>query len=253
MLFPISDDDQHLDGPAYVTWVLLISNVLLFLYQMAEPLFTYGWSMIPYEITTGIDLVGADYINVDGQQVELTQAPGPTPIQLTLFSSMFMHGGLGHIGGNLLYLWIFGDNVEHRFGPRLFLLFYLVSGLAASFAQIILDPGSRIPNLGASGAISGVLGAYLVLFPRNRVNSIFFIRVVALPAVVVIGVWIAFQIISGYGALTAASQGGGVAYGAHVGGFIAGLLLALILRSQTHERDSVLTRVAQRDPKSFRL
>ncbi len=253
MLFPISDDDRHLDGPAYVTWALLIGNVLVFLYQMVEPLFTYGWSMIPYEITTGIDLVGPDYINAGGQQVEIAQQPGPLPIQLTLLSSMFMHGGFAHIGGNLLYLWIFGDNVEHRFGPKLFLLFYLVSGFAASFAQIILDPGSHIPNLGASGAISGVLGAYLVLFPRNRVNAIFFFRVVALPAIVVIGVWIAFQLLSGFGALTATSQSTGVAYGAHVGGFIAGLLLALLLRAQTKERDNILTRVAQRDPRSFRL
>ena len=253
MLFPIGDDDRHLDGPAMVTWSLLLINIAVFVYQYLEPSFTYGWSVVPFEITTGQDLVDAVPLNAGGEYLEIPQSPGPFPIYLTLISSMFMHGGLMHIGGNMLYLWIFGDNVEHRFGPTRFLLFYLVSGLAGTFAQIALDPDSIIPNLGASGAISGVLGAYLVLFPRNRVHVIFFIRVIALPAVIVIGLWAVFQFINGFGALTMTEQTGGVAYGAHIGGFIAGAMIAFLMRGNSFERDSVITRAAQRDPKGRRL
>ena len=168
--------------------------------------------------------------------MSIPQAPGPPLIYLTLLTSMFMHGGFGHLFGNLLYLWIFGDNVEHRFGWKVFLGFYLVSGLAASFTQILLDPASVIPTLGASGAISGVLGAYMVLFPRNRVRALFFIRIISVPAVVAIGLWIGFQFLSGWGTLMAGSEsGGGVAYGAHIGGFVAGVILALILRTVIKE------------------
>lgn len=239
MLFPISDDDRHLTGPALVTWALVAANVLLFVYQVSEPAFTYGWSVVPHEITSGIDLVNSRPIPEEDPAAEirtpadLPQRPGPgnAPlIYLTVLSAMFMHGGLGHIGSNLLYLWIFGDNVEHRFGGGTFLLFYLVSGVAATVAQIVLDPGSLIPNLGASGAISGVLGAYLVLFPRNAVHVLFFFRVFAVPAFVVLGLWIVMQLVSGWGAIAATEQTGGVAYGAHVGGFVAGVVLALILR-----------------------
>ena len=253
MLFPIGDDDRDLDGPALITWALLLGNLGVYLLQMLDPTFTYGWSVVPYEIMTGEDLTGLQQINIGGQYVDLNHEPGPIPIYLTLISAMFMHGGLMHIGGNMLYLWIFGDNVEHRFGPKNFLLFYLFSGLIGTFTQIALDPDSIIPNLGASGAISGVLGAYLVLFPRNRVHVIFFIRVIALPAIGVIGVWAAFQIINGLGSFAMAEQAGGVAYGAHIGGFIAGAAIALLMRKKSRERDSVITRVAQRDPRSKTL
>ncbi|MEK0425478.1 MAG: Rhomboid protease GluP, partial [Planctomycetota bacterium] len=166
MLFPISDDDQNVNIVPYITYGLLAANVVLFLVQVTNPEFTYGWSVIPKEITTGIDIVDPQELRIEGQgKVQIPQAPGPVPIWLTLLSSMFMHGGFGHIAGNMLYLWIFGNNVEHRFGHRWFLIFYLISGLVASFAQIMLAPQSIIPNLGASGAIAGVMGAYLVLFP----------------------------------------------------------------------------------------
>jgi membrane associated rhomboid family serine protease len=168
MLFPISDDDRHLLRPAYVTITLVVANVLVFFYQLGHPDFIYAASVIPLEIVKGVDLVDPALVRAGGQLVEVPQAPGPSPIHLTLLSAMFMHGGWAHLGGNLLYLWIFGDNVEHRFGHLRFLVFYLASGLAASFAQIAMDPHSIIPNLGASGAISGVLGAYLVLFPHHR-------------------------------------------------------------------------------------
>jgi membrane associated rhomboid family serine protease len=166
---------------------------------------------------------------------------------------MFMHGGFGHLFGNMLYLWIFGDNVEHRFGHGVFLAFYLVSGLVASAAQIALDPASIIPNLGASGAISGVLGAYLVLFPKNRVHAIFFFRVVAVPAVLAIGLWIVLQFVNGFGAIAATEQTGGVAYGAHIGGFVAGVAMALVLRNVIKEHPSRLTRAMQTDSRSHAL
>ena len=260
MLFPLSDNDRELSGPAVVTLVVLLANVLLFAYQWANPAFTYGWSAVPQEITTGTDLVNGQPLPGEDPAAQVTTAsqipqrpgPGPAPwIYLTLLSSMFMHGGLGHIGGNLLYLWIFGDNVEHRFGALPFLAFYLASGFAASAAQIALDPDSVVPTLGASGAISGVMGAYLVLFPRNRVNAVFFFRIVAVPAFVVLGLWIAFQFFNGYGAIAATEQTGGVAYGAHIGGFVAGVAAALAYRSMGgRERDDVLVRAANSDPRN---
>jgi membrane associated rhomboid family serine protease len=183
--------------------------------------------------------------------VAIPHAPGPVPIYLTILSAMFMHGGIGHILGNLLYLWIFGDNVEHRFGHGVFLAFYLVSGVAATFAQVALDPGSVIPNLGASGAISGVLGAYLVLFPKNRVHAVFFFRVIAIPAALALGLWIFLQFVNGFGAIAATEQTGGVAYGAHIGGFAAGVLLAFVLRTVIPaERPNVLQAAMRRDPRA---
>ncbi len=250
MLFPISDDDRTLSGPALVTWTLFGVNILVYLYQMMNPSFSAGWSVVPYEITHGEDLVSPVVVRVGGESIQIPQAPGPTIIYFTILSAMFMHAGFAHIFGNLLYLWIFGDNVEHRFGPITFLLLYIGSGVAATMAQILLDPDSVVPNLGASGAISGVLGAYLVLFPKNRVHAIFFFTVVSVPAVLVIGLWIAFQVMSGWGAISAGPQLGGVAYGAHIGGFVAGAGFALVLRRLVAEKDSLLVRVASRDHRS---
>ena len=230
MLFPISDDDRHLLRPAYVTIALVVANLLVFFYQLGHPDFIYAASVIPLEIVKGVDLVDPVLVCAGGQLVEVPQAPGPSPIHLTLLSAMFMHGGWAHLGGNLLYLWIFGDNVEHRFGHLRFLVFYLASGLAASFAQIAMDPHSIIPNLGASGAISGVLGAYLVLFPRNTVMAVFFFRIIAIPAVFVLGLWGVTQFFAGMGSLGNTGATGGVAYAAHVGGFVAGLIAGLFAR-----------------------
>ena len=254
MLFPISDDDAKISGPVYVTWCLIAANVAAFALQLANPTLTYAWSMIPFEIVNNTDLVTPELIRVGSRMAELTHMPGPEPIQLTLLSSMFMHGGLAHIGGNMLYLWIFGDNVEHRFGHGWFLAFYLVSGLAGTALQIVLGPESTIPNLGASGAISGVLGAYIVLFPRNRVYTIVFYAIVALPAILVIGLWAAMQMINGVGSIAQTAQTGGVAYGAHVGGFLAGVMMALIYRvRKKFEPDSLMHRMYDRDPKARQL
>ena len=241
MLLPIGDDDRRLDGPAYVTWALLIANgVVFFLLQQAgtNAAFNYGWSVIPQEVTTGTDLTSPQTIEAQGEQMQIPQAPGPSPIYLTILTAMFMHSGYLHLGGNMLYLWIFGDNVEHRFGAGIFLMFYLVSGLVATLAQILLNPDGVVPNVGASGAISGVLGAYLVLFPRNRVRAILFYFVVSLPAAAVIGGYIVLQFVEGFGARMAAEgTAGGVAYGAHIGGFFAGLAMALVLRGITGRAD----------------
>jgi membrane associated rhomboid family serine protease len=245
MFFPLSDDDRHLVKPAIVTWTLLVTNVLVFVFlQLPSEAFTMGWSTIPKEIATGSDLVGPH--SIGGQFME--HAQGPSLIYLTLLSSMFMHGDWMHLGGNLLYLWIFGDNVEHRFGHVRFLLFYLLSGLCASALQISLGPESIIPNLGASGAISGVLGAYLVLFPRNKVNAIFFFRVISVPAVVVLGMWIALQIFQGASSFQNVGESGGVAYGAHIGGFVAGVVFGLLARAMMKEEPgSVLRNQYARD------
>ena len=249
MFFPLSDDDQEIDGPAYVTWGLLIVNILVFLVQMSDPTFTYAYSMVPYEITTGEDLTGPELLESQGQTIEIPHEPGPPIIYLTLLTSMFMHGGIGHIFGNMLYLWIFGDNVEHRFGHLLFFIFYMISGLVASFAQIMLDPDSIIPNLGASGAIFGVLGAYMVLFPRNKVNVIVFYVIVSIPAVIVIGVWAAIQLFNTWGNLAIAGQTGGVAHMAHVGGLVAGVIMGFIARVMIKEEpDSTLYRQYESDP-----
>ena len=171
-----------------------------------------------------------------------------------MVTAMFMHGGWGHIGGNMLYLWIFGDNVEHRFGTARFVLFYLVSGVAATLTQVAMDPSGLVPNLGASGAIAGVLGAYLVLFPRNKVNAVFFFRVVAVPAVAVLGLWIAMQFFNQWGATAASEATGGVAYGAHIGGFLAGMAMALAARlAGVGEQRSRLTPAIEADPDNRRM
>ena len=145
----------------------------------------------------------------------------------TVFTAMFMHAGWLHLGGNMLYLWIFGDNIEDRFGSVKFLIFYLVCGIAATFAQYYVSPGSRIPNVGASGAIAGVLGAYLLLFPHARVRVLLYNQIVAMPALMVLGFWIVLQLISQVG--LSAGEATGVAYMAHIGGFVAGLILVMIM------------------------
>ncbi len=252
MFIPISDDDQKLVKPAYVTWTLILINVVVFLFQSSNPELTYQLGVVPAEITSGTDLVEPQVIEIDREKVEIPQGPGPWPIYLTLLTSMFMHGGWAHLIGNMLYLWIFGDNVEHRFGHLKFLVFYIVSGLAADAAQIAASPDSVVPMIGASGAVSGVLGAYLVLFPRNRVYVIFFLRIISVPAVVVIVIWVGIQIISSFS--TFGTQLGGVAYMAHLGGFAAGVVAAIIARMMLHqEPDSPMRRMYERDPHVHRL
>ncbi|MBP6823621.1 MAG: rhomboid family intramembrane serine protease [Acidobacteria bacterium] len=234
MLFPIGDDNSQRQTTPVVTYALIGVNVLFFIYQTGHPAFTQGYSYVPAEITNGSDLVGT--FNVGGGRIQLF--PGPTPIYLTLLFAMFMHGGLMHIGGNMLYLWIFGDNVEDRMGRGRFLIFYLLTGLLASAAQIVVKPNSLIPNLGASGAIAGVLGGYLVLFPRQSVRVLMGRGIVEVPALIVIGLWGLMQFFGGFGQVSARGDSGGVAYMAHVGGFIAGIVLVFFFRDNQPRQQS---------------
>src|SRR5574337_251474 len=215
-MIPLRDNIPSYRMPV-VTVGLIAVNVLVYLNQAMLPSraavqFIHLYGLIPLEISRGDPLI-----------------PHPVPLYATLFTSMFVHGGLFHLGGNMLYLWIFGDNVEDRMGPFKFLVFYLLSGLGAAAAQIWADPASKIPMIGASGAISGVLGAYLFLFPRARVLTLiplgFFSRVMEIPAMVVLGFWIVVQVLNGV--MTLGAQVGGVAWLAHVGGFVAGLVMVI--------------------------
>lgn len=234
-MFPIGDENEPGHGLAWVTATLIALNVAVFVLLQAmgaENAFTTGWSAVPFEITSGEDLKVAQDIIVGGQTYQVPQSPGPMPLQLTLLSSMFMHAGWLHLAGNMLFLWVFGDNVEHRAGPVPYLVAYLLAGLVGSLAQILSEPSSVIPTLGASGAISGVLGAYLVLFPRNRVTVFLFRFVTQVPALAAIGLWIVFQLINGLGAAVISTETvGGVAYLAHIGGFAAGLLAGFLFRA----------------------
>lgn len=225
-MFPLGDDNSDVRTVPYVVYGLIAINALVFLLQMtAGDRFTYAWSAVPFEITTGIDIVRPVVVEAGGQSFTVPQYPGPTPIYLTLLSSMFMHGSIVHIAGNMLYLWIFGDQVEDLLGHVRFAVFYLVCGFVADFAHILPDPGSVIPTLGASGAIAGVLGAYLVKFPQNRVRVLIIRIITSVPAIIVLGLWFVFQFVS---QLSEGPAGGGVAYLAHIGGFVAGMILVFV-------------------------
>lgn len=255
MLFPLYDDDSKLKKTAWVTIIFLIANIAVFLYQQSNPAFTQGYSAVPHEILTNTDLVGEKTITVGEQTGQIPHTPGPVPLFLTLFTAMFMHGGWMHLGSNMLFLWIFGDNVELRFGAVRFIIFYLVSGVVASLTHILMAPTSIIPSLGASGAIYGILGAYLVMFPRNRINTLFFIKIISLPAIVVIGFFAVTQVATMWmmnknGGMT----GGGVAYSAHVGGLVAGIVMGLAFRFIIdREPDSILYRNYDRDEKARQI
>ena len=224
-MIPISDDPGPRRRFPFVNYALILINVAVFIAEVVYgQCFQFAFSSIPYAITHNAEatLQGCPY----GQ---------PQPVYITLLTSMFLHANLLHIAGNMLYLWIFGDNVEDRLGHIGYLIFYLFCGLVASGAQILVDPNSQLINLGASGAIAGVLGAYLVFYPGSRVRSLIFLGIfvtfTTLPSLVVIGLWFVLQLVSGLQSLNPDMvQSGGVAYFAHVGGFVAGLVIALILR-----------------------
>jgi membrane associated rhomboid family serine protease len=224
---PLGDDDLDRRIVPVVTYALIAINVIVWLIELSlGERFINGYSTVPFEITHGKDLVGIQTIQAGGESVPIHLYAGPTPIYLTLISSMFMHASWLHIGGNMLYLWIFGDNIEDRIGSGKFLAFYLLCGLAASAADIMFKTDSVIPSLGASGAIAGVLGAYLVLFPTRKVRVLLARQVVNMPAFIVLGLWIALQVFSQISVV--GGQGGGVAYMAHIGGFIAGIVLIFL-------------------------
>ena len=223
-MFPIGDDNSDRERWPVVTAALVAINVAVFLLELSVQsrnpallnTMIERWGVVPREYRLGTDL---------------PPEFGFLPYWATLGTSMFLHGGWGHLLGNMLYLWIFGDNVEDRLGRVPFIFFYLATGIVGAVAQILAAPSSPIPTIGASGAISGVLGAYLVMFPHKQVRVLLFYFVVGVPAIVVIGMWALTQLISGAGSLTrVAEHSGGVAYLAHVGGFVAGVIGALIWR-----------------------
>ena len=207
-MFPIGDDNSTRRTVPLVTYALIALNVIFFFVELSGgDAFIMKWAFVPSRFLAN---PGGDF--------------------LTIFTSMFMHAGWVHLGGNMLYLWIFGDNVEDRFGHLKFTIFYLLCGVAATFSQLAFSSASNIPNLGASGAVAGVLGAYILLFPQGKVKVLMGRSVIPMPALVVIGLWIVLQFFSGIGSIaTAAADTGGVAYMAHIGGFIAGFALTFLL------------------------
>ena len=218
-MFPIGDENDKDTGVAFVSIALIALNVLAFLFEINRPsegalqAFITAWGVVPREYTAGVDLPPTI----------------PYPLWTTLLTSMFLHGGWGHLGGNMLFLWIFGDNLEHRIGHLRFILFYLAAGVAAGLAHIVFNSDSSVPTVGASGAISGVLGGYLLMFPRNRVYVLTYGGVMTVPALFMLGLWILMQFINGVGEIARTPETGGVAYIAHIGGFIAGMVLAPLL------------------------
>lgn len=240
MVFPIGDDNTGRATTPLVNYVLIAVNVLVFVFLQGlgteDNRFTYAWATVPQEIVTGRDAVTPDREVTVEPTNQRMRIPGlqPTPVSvyLTLLVSMFMHGGLMHLFGNMLFLWIFGDNLEDRLGHARYLVFYLVTGVLASLAHVFSTlafseggSGMLVPSLGASGAISGVLGGYILLFPHNRVRVILLRMLTTVPAYVALGLWFLFQFVSGLGLLGGGAQEGGVAYAAHIGGFVAGLAL----------------------------
>lgn len=222
LLIPIKDENPTVRPPV-VTVSIVVACVVVFLYQLTLPessqeRFIFRFGMIPALLLD--DAIGAKNIGI--------------PPWATVFTSMFLHGGFAHIAGNMLFLWIFGNNIEDALGHLRFILFYALTGVAAAMTQAMVDPHSTIPMVGASGAISGVLGAYLVLHPHARVTLLFwlfiFVRTFEAPAFVVLGLWFAFQVV--YGVLSDPAEGG-VAFFAHIGGFVAGAALIFLFRPST--------------------
>lgn len=207
-MMPVGDDNSQRKTFPYVTYSLIALNVIMFFIELSGgEAFIMDWAFIPSRF--------------------LSNPAGEFP---TIFSSMFMHAGWAHLFGNMLYLWIFGDNVEDRLGKVKYILFYLFCGIVATFAQMIFNPGSNIPNVGASGAIAGVLGAYIVLFPNTKVNVIVGRGMTQMSALIVIGFWFVLQFLSSFSTLASTEDTGGVAYFAHIGGFLAGLGLTYLIK-----------------------
>lgn len=225
-MFPIGDDNSDRTITPFVNYAFLAINILVFLLLQQlgnNDSFSYAFSLVPKEVTTGIDITGVQVVRDSlGNTGEVRHYSTPLPVYFNFLSSMFMHGSIAHIFGNMMFLWIFGDNLENLIGHIRYAVFYVLCGFAAAIAQIMMGPDSIIPMLGASGAISGVLGGYLLQFPKRPVRAVLFNVITTVPAFVAIGIWIVYQLVLGF--LTPAGTGG-VAYAAHIGGFVAGLAL----------------------------
>lgn len=228
-MFPIGDDNSEITITPVVNYLFIGINVLVFVLLQglgSNESFSYAYSLVPKEITTGVDITGIQVVRDSlGNTGEVPHYATALPVYFNFLSSMFMHGDFMHIIGNMMFLWIFGDNLENLLGHIRFAAFYIACGIAAALAQIFMDGDSVIPMLGASGAISGVLGGYILLFPQRQVRAIIFNFLTTVPAFVALGIWIGYQLLLGF--LTPAGTGG-VAYAAHIGGFIAGLALVKV-------------------------
>ncbi len=237
-MIPISDASVPRRKLPAVNIVLIVVNALVFIYELTlggldRDIFFFKFGLMPVELTQGISFEGLPLRDALGNVVEVRDIETPFNTWGTVFTSMFMHGGFMHFIGNMLFLWVFGDNVEERLGHVKYLVFYIAAGVAAAWAQIGIDLDSETPMIGASGAISGVLGAYLMLYPYNRITTLVifvFITVIQLPALLVLGAWFLLQLINGLGSLGTFSSGAGVAYMAHVGGFAAGMALMAVYK-----------------------
>ena len=233
MIFPIGDDNSDRTITPIVNYLLIAINVLVFVFLQGatgENNFTASFATVPQEIRTGEDVKGPVPITVGTQEGVIRLGETPSPVYITLLTSMFMHGGWMHLLGNMLFLWIFGDNLENAMGRFRYLIFYLATGLIASLAHVFstfaFGDNPYIPSLGASGAISGVMGGYLLLFPRRQVRVIMMRMLTSVPAIVAVGLWFVLQLVQAFGVIAAGPQsGGGVAFMAHIGGFVAGLVL----------------------------
>lgn len=234
-MLPIGDDNSDRLRTPFVNYLFIAINIFVFIYyqQLGSDLdFTYSYSTVPAEIMSGHDMVTDAVFVQDPLGGDPVRIPGlgvtAIPVWLTLITSMFMHGGFAHLGGNMLYLWIFGDNLEDRLGHVRYFFFYLLCGIIASLTHVFTDylfgESHLIPSLGASGAISAVMGGYLYLFPTRRVTILFIIFFIRVPAFIVLGSWILLQLANGTGYL-GGSEASGIAYAAHIGGFLAGLVL----------------------------
>lgn len=222
-MIPIGDDNRGRRISPLVNISLIVANLLVFIYQITLPMtelerFVYEFGAIPADLVPAVQSPGAEQI----------------PVYVTVFTSMFMHGGFAHFLGNMLFLWVFGDNIEDALGHVKYLLFYLLGGIAAVAGQVVVNPESATPMIGASGAISAVMAAYLVLFPTGSVRVLVFLVlpfIFFVPALVMIGVWFVLQFMAGIAALEGASDAaGGVAFWAHIGGFVAGAVLVWVFR-----------------------
>ena len=225
-MIPISDPQLQRRSPPYVNMGIIAICGLVFLFELTQgpvdrQLLFFRWGLIARELSEGISFSQLDLGTV------VLDIDSPIPTWGTVFSSMFIHADIMHFGFNMVFLWVFGDNVEDRLGHVKYLLFYLGAGLAAAWTQVGIDMNAEVPLIGASGAIAGVLGAYLLLYPFSQVRTLvifFFITFVRIPAVWLLGFWLALQFFGGIGSLGPSAQSGGTAYWAHIGGFVAGLL-----------------------------
>jgi membrane associated rhomboid family serine protease len=241
MVLPLGDLEKTRIVP-WATYTLIALNIVMYVVQRDRGVtFTTAYAATPYEISHNDDIKQPIPVAFPGdenpldlpgrvelRQREIPQAPVPFPVWLTLFTSLFLHGSPLHLAGNMLYLWIFGDNVEEVLGTARYILFYLACGLMGTILLIVANSNSYIPTLGASGAIAGVMGAYVVWFPHNRVRVLVFRFVTEMPALLVIGAWIAIQVWEGVGSIGHLGEAGGVAYLSHVGGAATGILVGIL-------------------------